>query len=58
MSPMLSALWVTVALLAAGHARTRNRSAWNWFLLTLIFGPIAGFFRVTWPAREDAEAEA
>jgi hypothetical protein len=49
---LIGALWVTVALLAGGYARTRNRSAWTWFLMTLVFGPIAAFLLVTWPARE------
>lgn len=45
-------VWLTVAILAGGYARTRNRSAWTWFLLTLLFGPLAEFLLVTWPARE------
>lgn len=45
-------VWLTVAILAGGYARMRNRSAWTWFLLTLILGPIAAFLLVTWPARE------
>jgi hypothetical protein len=48
----ITALWLTAAILAGGYARTRNRSAWNWFLLTLIFGPIAAFLLVTWPPRD------
>ncbi|MFK0402494.1 hypothetical protein ACIQTT_09210 [Microbacterium sp. NPDC090225] len=46
--PLVSAMWTSVALLAGGYARTRNRSAWTWFLLTLFFGPIAAFFLVVW----------
>lgn len=46
---LVSALWLTVAILAGGFARTRNRSAWTWFLLTLFLGPIAAFLLVTWP---------
>jgi hypothetical protein len=45
-------VWLTVAILAGGYARTRNRSAWTWFLLTLFLGPLAAFLLVTWPARE------
>lgn len=48
----ISALWLTAAILAGGYARTRNRSAWNWFFLTLFLGPIAAFLLVAWPARE------
>ncbi|MFJ4074997.1 hypothetical protein [Curtobacterium sp. NPDC089991] len=47
----LSSLWLSVAMLAGGYARTRNRSAWTWFLLTLLFGPPAVLLLVTWPAR-------
>lgn len=49
----LSLVWITVAILAGGHARTRNRSAWVWFLLTLGLGPIAAMLLVTWPARAE-----
>jgi SNF family Na+-dependent transporter len=52
----VSALWLTVAILAGGYARTRNRSAWAWFLLTVFLGPIAAFLLVVWPAREPAPA--
>jgi len=44
--PYLSAMWTTLALLAGGYARTRNRSALAWFVLTMIFGPFAAFFLV------------
>lgn len=54
----ISALWLTAAILAGGYARTRNRSAWNWFLLTLFFGPIAAFLLVTWPVRESVHPNA
>lgn len=43
----VSAMWVSIALLAAGYARTRNRSPWSWFFLTAFLGPIAAFFLVT-----------
>ena len=42
-------MWLTVAILAGGFARTRNRSAWTWFLLTLLFGPVSAFLLVVWP---------
>ncbi|GGM56789.1 hypothetical protein [Microbacterium saperdae] len=45
----VSGMWLTVAILAGGYARTRNRSAWAWFLLTAVFGPIAAFLLVVWP---------
>ncbi|WEK61320.1 MAG: hypothetical protein P0Y60_00755 [Candidatus Microbacterium colombiense] len=46
---VVSAMWLTVAILSGGFARTRNRSAWTWFLLTLFFGPFAAFLLVVWP---------
>ena len=52
-TPMyLSLVWITVAILAGGFARTRNRSAWVWFLLTLVLGPIATLLLVTWPVAD------
>ncbi|WP_417505007.1 hypothetical protein [Microbacterium sp.] len=56
--PYISAMWTTLALLAGGYARTRNRSAFIWFLLTLFFGPIAVFFLVIMdPAQTQHAAE-
>jgi hypothetical protein len=52
LASMVSAMWTTLALLAGGLARTRNRSAWRWFLLTLFFGPIAAFLLVVWEPAE------
>ena len=46
LSSTVSAMWMSVALLAAGYARTRNRSSWAWFFLTALFGPLAVFFLV------------
>jgi hypothetical protein len=54
----LGAVWLTMAILAGGYARTRNRSAWAWFILTLVLGPIAAFLLVTWPVREPAVRES
>ncbi|WP_144510186.1 hypothetical protein [Bacillus sp. FJAT-22090] len=33
--------WGTLALINAGIAQGKNRSGLNWFLLSLIMGPIA-----------------
>lgn len=33
--------WGTLALINAGIAQGKNRSGLNWFLLSLIIGPIA-----------------
>jgi hypothetical protein len=49
---MLVALWISVAILAGGHARTRGRSAWSWFVYTLVLGPIAVYVLVVWPPLE------
>lgn len=58
LTSLVSAMWLTVAILAGGYARTRNRSPWYWFVLTVFLGPIAAFLLVVWPplpARVDAE---
>lgn len=49
LASLVSAMWLSIALLAAGYARTRNRSPWYWFLLTAVLGPIAAFLLVVWP---------
>lgn len=33
--------WGTLALLNAGLAQGKNRSGFNWFLLSLLLGPLA-----------------
>ena len=33
--------WGTLALLNAGIAQGKNRSGFNWFLLSLLLGPLA-----------------
>ncbi|MBS4208652.1 hypothetical protein [Bacillus sp. FJAT-50079] len=38
--------WGTLALINAGLAQSKNRSGLNWFLLSLLFGPIATFLIV------------
>lgn len=38
--------WFTLALINAGIAQGKNRSGLNWFLLSLLFGPIATFLLV------------
>lgn len=35
--------WGTLALINAGIAQGKNRSGFNWFLLSLFFGPFATF---------------
>lgn len=56
---MMWAMWLTLAILAGGLARTRNRSAWYWFLITAFLGPLGAFLLVVWPALpERVEAES
>ena len=38
--------WLTLALLNAGLAQSKNRSGLNWWLLSLLLGPIATFILV------------
>ena len=35
--------WGTLALINAGIAQGKNRSGFNWFLLSIFFGPVATF---------------
>ncbi|MFJ4997701.1 hypothetical protein ACIP5T_06090 [Microbacterium sp. NPDC088619] len=56
LGPTVSAMWLTVAILAGGFARTRNRSALAWFVLTVFLGPIAAFLLVVWPPADPVAA--
>lgn len=38
--------WGTLALINAGLAQGKNRGGLNWFLLSLLLGPIATFLIV------------
>lgn len=38
--------WLTLALINAGIAQGKNRSGLNWFLISLLLGPIATFLLV------------
>ena len=38
--------WGTLALINAGLAQSKNRSGLNWFLVSLLLGPLATFFVV------------
>jgi hypothetical protein len=44
--------WFTLSLVNAGLAQGKNRSGWNWFLVSLFLGPVATLLIVTWPALE------
>lgn len=35
--------WGTLALINAGLAQGKNRSGFNWFLLSIFLGPVATF---------------
>ena len=41
MRPEYAVGWGTLALINAGLAQGKNRSGLNWFLLSLLLGPIA-----------------
>ena len=38
--------WGTLAMINAGIAQSKKRSGLNWFLLSLLLGPIATFLLV------------
>lgn len=38
--------WGSLALINAGLAQGKNRSGLNWFLLSLLLGPVATFLLV------------
>lgn len=41
--------WFTLSLLNAGLAQAKKRSGFNWWLISLIAGPIATLLLVVWP---------
>jgi hypothetical protein len=43
--------WGTLALINAGFAQAKNRRGLNWFLLSLLLGPIATFILVAFCER-------
>lgn len=42
--------WGTLALINAGLAQVKGRSGLNWFLLSVLLGPLATALIVVWPA--------
>ena len=38
--------WGTLAMINAGIAQGKNRSGLNWFVLSLLFGPVATFLLI------------
>lgn len=53
-----SLFWISLALTNAGLAEQKNRSRFNWFMLSLLLGPAATFYIVATAAPADVEAEA
>jgi hypothetical protein len=49
--------WGTLALINAGIAQGKNRSGLNWFLLSIIFGPLATLILVAFiDKQEDSDS--
>jgi hypothetical protein len=49
--------WFALALVNAGLAEQKNRSRWNWFVISLFLGPLATAMIVVWPRLEPGEAQ-
>jgi len=47
--------WFTLALINAGIAQGKNRSGLNWFLLSLLIGPVATLSVVLFEKRKENE---
>lgn len=47
-----SAAWFTLSLVNAGLAQGKGRSGLNWWLVSLLLGPLATLLIVAWPAIE------
>ncbi len=50
--------WGTLAIINAGLAQGKNRSGLNWFLASLLLGPIATLFIVASEKLPPAEAKS
>jgi len=44
--------WFVLSLINAGLAQGKNRSGWNWWVWSLLLGPVATFLIVSWSALE------
>ena len=51
-APRYAVGWGTLALINAGIAQSKNRSGLNWFLLSLLLGPLATLILVVWDKLE------
>ena len=50
--------WFTLALINAGLAQSKRRKGLNWFLISLLIGPLATLLLVLWePLPADAASE-
>jgi len=50
--------WITLALINAGLAQSKRRSGLNWFLISLLIGPLATLLLVIWqPLPADGSSE-
>lgn len=50
--------WFTLALINAGLAQSKRRSGLNWFLISLLIGPLATLLMVLWePLPADGSSE-
>jgi hypothetical protein len=45
--------WFTSSLINAGLAQAKGRSGLNWWIASLLFGPICTFLIVLWEAKND-----
>ncbi len=50
--------WGTLALINAGLAQTKDRSGLNWFLLSLLIGPLATFILVAFISKPEPRSDS
>lgn len=43
-----SVWWLSLMLINAGLAQSKGRGRWNWFLISILLGPLATFLIVAW----------
>ena len=43
-----SVWWLSLAVVNAGLAESKGRGRWNWFVWSLLLGPIATYLIVVW----------
>jgi len=52
-----STAWFTLSLVNAGLAQSKGRGGFQWWLVSLLLGPIATLLIVVWPALRAGEPE-